>query len=425
MGPTIILDKSSLQALSKKELILLNKLYFVNIPPVLTIEILSDLKKSKEPNLLNKEAVIEIANKLIQGDNAINVHYLNPVISSLLGSDDINSRRTLVGGGKKVKDKNGKIGFQIFETSEQAAIRNWQRGDFTEAEKSLASKWRAYTKEIDLEALKRQWSVVKTTYPDCKDYGTLLSISENWLNNEKMQSQLLFLMLEELRLDQEVSSSIFYRWESGEYKLLKDFAPYFYFVSKVDISFRLGLVYNMITTRPTNRIDCEYIYYLPFCNIFSSRDNFHKSFVPQFLADDQIFINGDELKADLKNIIDILEKEDAELKFEWNNNFSIEPPNNEASLTYQMWKRYMPLWSPGWFYRKSDFPKRDSKIAEELNEKINSFEELEFNPLDKFNDDEIDFISIERQISLDDQCLCGSGKIFKECCYREGMKPYS
>ncbi len=51
MGPIIILDKSSLQALSKKELVLLNKLYFVNIPPVLTIEILADLKKKTKMGL--------------------------------------------------------------------------------------------------------------------------------------------------------------------------------------------------------------------------------------------------------------------------------------------------------------------------------------------------------------------------------------
>jgi len=422
MGPTIILDKSSLQALSKKELILLNKLYLVNIPPVLTLEILADLKKTNDPSALNEKTVIEIANKLIQKDNAVNAHYLNLVISSLMGVDYIDSRKPHIGGAKKVKDKNGKVGFHIVETPEQIAIKNWQRGEFTEAEKVLATQWRKYSKGIDLLELKKHWSSIKTIYPECKDFNNLLDISDFWLSNPSMQSQLLFAMLEELRLEQHLASSIFYRWESGEFNLLKDFAPYFNFVTKIDTAFRLGLVYDLITTRPTNRIDCEYLYYAPFCNVFSSRDNFHKSFAPLFLSDDQTFIDGDELKKDLKLIIEMLEKEDSELNIDWNVQFSLEPPNNEDSLTYQMWKKYFPSWSPGWFYRKSDYPKNDKKVSQELNEKVNTLEELEFDPLEKFNDDEIDFITIERQISLEDQCVCGSGNKFKDCCYKEGMK---
>lgn len=417
------MDKSSLQAFSKKELILLNKLYLVNVPPVLTIEILADLKKTNDQNALNEKSVIEIANKLIQKDNAVNAHYLNLVISSLMGVDSIDSRRPHISGAKKVKDKDGKVGFHIVETPEQSAIRNWQRGDFTEAEKALAAQWRAYSKEINLDELRNRWSSIKTLFPECKDFKGLLNIADFWLNNVSMQSQLLFLMLEELRLEQKFSSSIFYRWESGEFKLLKDFAPYFHFITKIDTAFRLGLVYNLITTRPTNRIDCEYLYYLPFCNIFSSRDNFHKSFAPLFLAEDQIFIDGDELKADLKSIIELLEKEDNELNIDWNVQFSLEPPDDENSFTYKMWKKYFPSWAPGWFYKKSEYPKKDEKISNELNERIKTLEEIEFDPLEKFNDDEIDFISIERHISFEDQCICGSGKIFKDCCYKEGMKP--
>lgn len=421
MGPTLILDKSSLQAFSKKELILLNKLYLVNIPPVLTIEILADLKKTDDPKVLNEKEVVEIANKLIQKDNAISAHYINMVISSLLGVDYIDSRRPHIGGAKKVKDKRGRVGFHIIETPEQAAIRNWQKGEFTEAEKGLAAQWRAYSKDINLEELRKHWSPIKIIFPECKDFKTLLNISEFWLSNASMQSQLLFLTLEDLKLEQNYSSSIFHRWESGQFKLLKDFAPYYNFVTKIDTAFRLGLVYDLITTRPTNRIDCEYLYYLPYCNIFSSRDNFHKSFAPLFLAEDQTFIDGDVLKADLKSIIELLEKENDEINIDWNVKFSIEPPNDESSFTYKMWKKYSPSWSPEWFYRKSEYPVKDEKLSQELNERINTLEEIEFDPLEKFNDNEVDFISIERHIRLEDQCLCGSGKIFKDCCYKEGM----
>ena len=46
MGPIIILDKSALQSLSYDEIYTLNRHYFLNITPVLIIEILADLKKT-------------------------------------------------------------------------------------------------------------------------------------------------------------------------------------------------------------------------------------------------------------------------------------------------------------------------------------------------------------------------------------------
>src|ERR1035441_9570443 len=135
MGPTIILDKSSLQALSKKELIVLNKLYYVNVPPILPIEILADLKKVKDPKAINEKTVIEISNKLIQKDNAFNVPYNNLIISSLLGINYINERRTIVRAKSKVRDEEGKAGYLLEESDEEIAVKEWQKGNFSESEK--------------------------------------------------------------------------------------------------------------------------------------------------------------------------------------------------------------------------------------------------------------------------------------------------
>jgi hypothetical protein len=60
----------------------------------------------------------------------------------------------------------------------------------------------------------------------------------------------------------------------------------------------------------------------------------------------KLFVDGDDLKADLVNIIGRLESEDSQLKFDWSENFYIEPPNDEKSITYRMWKKYIPLWNP-------------------------------------------------------------------------------
>lgn len=422
MGPTIILDKSSLQALSKKKLILLNKLYFVNIPPILPIEILADLKRDKDEEALNEEKVIEISNKLIQKDNAINVHYLNLLISSLLGIDYFNERRTIVEGGKKVVDKDGKTGFHVVEPAEMQAIRQWQKGNFSEAEKLLAEYWRHYTKAINLEEVKRQWRNIKTIIPACPDLKTVSTIAENWLSNNNMRNELLFDIISETNIEQSYASEIYHRWEGVNNKLLKEFSPYAFYCIKVELCFKLGLVYDLITTRPTNRVDSEYFYYLPFCNIFSSRDNFHKSFAPVLLSSDQTFIDGDSLKADLKNIMSKIETENKEAKIEWETNFSLEPPDDENSFSYRMWRKYLPAWKPGWFYKKSSYPQKDEELLKKLKENISSYNQIDVNPLERFKDKNTDFITFEYRITKEDQCPCGSGKKFGNCCYRDDMR---
>jgi hypothetical protein len=49
-------------------------------------------------------------------------------------------------------------------------------------------------------------------------------------------------------------------------------------------------------------VDIAYLYYLPFCMVFASSDNLHKRVVPLFLRPDQSFVEGPDLKADLKKI---------------------------------------------------------------------------------------------------------------------------
>ena len=62
MGPSIILDKSTLQSLSPDELFILNKFYFIHITPVLLIEILGDLKKPTKDGL-SEDRVAILASK--------------------------------------------------------------------------------------------------------------------------------------------------------------------------------------------------------------------------------------------------------------------------------------------------------------------------------------------------------------------------
>ena len=50
----------------------------------------------------------------------------------------------------------------------------------------------------------------------------------------------------------------------------------------------------------SNLIDLSYLYYLPFCMVFASRDRLHEQLAPLFLRPRQRCVWGDDLKAGLK-----------------------------------------------------------------------------------------------------------------------------
>lgn len=99
MGPIIILDKSAIQGLSYKEILFLYKHYYINITPILVMEILADLKKVAASPMLSEGQVARLARKLLGGDAGINMNYRTLCRGSLLGHDVPMRGACLISGG--------------------------------------------------------------------------------------------------------------------------------------------------------------------------------------------------------------------------------------------------------------------------------------------------------------------------------------
>ena len=122
---------------------------------------------------------------------------------------------------------------------------------------------------------------------------------------------------------------------------LKDFAPYAFYCLKVFVAFYLGIANRLIGTKATNRIDLEYLLYLPFCRVFSSTDKFLRDFGPCFLDNNQDFIWGNELKDDLQRISQQWESLTHEQKCEYRDKYDCCPPKRDDSITYKLWIKHM------------------------------------------------------------------------------------
>lgn len=123
MGPQIILDKSTLQSLSANELKFLSKHYYVNVAPILVIEILADIKKYPEDRDKSKAMAITLARKLQTAGKIFNAYYKDLAVGSLLGGHMSMDGRPVVLDGQEFVDSRGDKGLFLGEQPEQEALR--------------------------------------------------------------------------------------------------------------------------------------------------------------------------------------------------------------------------------------------------------------------------------------------------------------
>jgi hypothetical protein len=93
--------------------------------------------------------------------------------------------------------------------------------------------------------------------------------------------------------------------------------------------------------RKSNVVDIAYLYYLPFCMVFTSRDDLHVRSAPLFLRDDQTFIHGDALKTDLKRLDEYYDALPEKTKKQSMYSFAAYPPNDDSFLVTQLWNKHM------------------------------------------------------------------------------------
>ena len=160
------------------------------------------------------------------------------------------------------------------------------------------------------------------------------------------------------------------RWAAGGKRPIGEFAPYFRHMFSVDFFFQLAIAADLISrVRPAgkadNKVDIAYLYYLPFCMVFVSSDKLHERVVPLFLRDDQSFVKGQELKADLKKIDEHYAQLPRELTSQGVYKFATSPPDGVAPHVTQLWdKHLLPTWREKKDQQKERTPEDDKSVIE-------------------------------------------------------------
>ena len=161
MGPSVILDKSALEALSVDESVWLEALLDANVVPVFYVEVLADLEKQGRQGQAPEAVVARLAEKT-PGNAYPNVHHRQMVLAELAGERIGMTRRPVISGGDVRRAADGKVGFHVDEFPEQTALWRWQRYEFEAVERVVAKQWRD---ELATQNLDEMVDLVKAILP--------------------------------------------------------------------------------------------------------------------------------------------------------------------------------------------------------------------------------------------------------------------
>lgn len=338
--PTIIIDKSILEALSDAETHCLGRYYLAVSTHVLMSEIGADLKKEFNDER-NPEEVVSLLSNRMHGLYRFNTNWYTLLELSLLGHKiPIDQMAPMYLEGRETYIPGVGRGMYLDEQKERKTLFAWANGEFSESDYKMAEQWRSEIDKIDLKSWHQNLDN-KLRRLKSKSFDDILPFVKDILNNPKFQFELLQFLVKLANVSEENSTTIFNRWNNCGMPQIQDFSEYGYYCLKVYLIFWWALYSGLVGPRSTHCVDLHYLYELPFCRIFSSNDKLHKNLSRLLLTDQQIFITGQDLKNDLKRIeeyVETLGDEDIIRPCPYPY-----PPDWDDSFTNQVWKKYVPL----------------------------------------------------------------------------------
>lgn len=406
MPLSLLLDKSTFQMLHMEQMLVLHRYYNPNVTPILVTEVLGDLSKEVARGT-PADKVAAFARKLLPHQIAVNVDYRSLIEGELLGHPVAADFRPQVGNGTHVRSASGGLGVRIGPSAEEEALSRWREREFTDIEALTAELWRKTTRNPDV--LRNLKSALKEKLDLKQRIGNLDGIQEHTdrlLQSSANQENLLQFALAEFAVSAESATKAYSRWQQECPVSFEHYAPYVYHCCRVRLFFLLALAHDIDGIgRKTDDVDLEYLYYLPFCRIFTSNDGFHKKLAPFFITAKQDFITGDALQKDLKAIIEYCETLSEE---KHRSRVLKEPPQIPSLLTYQLWAKYF-LWpNPGFHDPRANDIEYHRKKARELYDVTKTGTPLS-------SSGEPDFLVVERAMNWNDPCPCKSGLSLLEC----------
>lgn len=396
-GPILIFDKSTLESLSPDEAVWLDNFFRTNITPLFFVETLADLEKQMRSGRTSEQVVGNLAYKTPDMQSSANVHHARLLEAELYAGETIvMDGRPIIAPGQAVM-LGGKTGIVFKEPPEEEALRRWQQHEFLEIERMFAKKWRRMLSVANFE---EAYKIFRKWIPRGEKPRTLLGVKqvvESHIGRLDQAACLKFGMVV-LGVPPEAQEHVLTRWEGVAKPALREFAPYFRYVFSLDFFFYMAIACDLISRdRPSNMVDLAYLYYLPFCNIFTSNDGLHRRIVPLFLRDDQSFVPGVELKAGLASLDRHYATLPEEVREQGMMHFADRPPLSSSFFVTTLWDKHLPAWRQHENQPKAPMSKAQERALLELANRV-ATAGAPLGPEVRVNIDQADYVQMTRHV---------------------------
>lgn len=396
-GPLLIFDKSSLETLNLDEAVLLDNFYRSNITPLFFVECLADLEKEIKSNSTPEQLVGSLALRTPESQVCANVHHRRILEGELSRQFDLVDvcERPLIAGGRPVQLGDQK-GMFYQRSPEEEALSRWSRHEFLEVERQFAKDWRKALMQVDHATLVSTVMGFLGPWRAPKSLQDARELTDLIIDNIDPARLLTFGM--DLFGFADAKKWVMDDWVAKRRPPLRTHVPYFIHMMSVNIFFCLVIPTRLLSNvKESHQIDLAYLYYLPFCSVFTSKDRFHRQIVPLFITPHQTFVEGHDLKGDLKKLDahysqqapDVLEKG------LWH--YALTPPEDTSFLTTRLWDKYLPKWRE----KDPDRPDLDDpKVQADIMEYLKGFDENvpAAQTHDEHDLDNLNFVTISRRV---------------------------
>ena len=188
-------------------------------------------------------------------------------------------------------------------------------------------------------------------------------------------------------------------WTGRRRPPLREYVPYLVLMLTINLFFCVLLPTQLLrNVKPSHHVDLAYLYYLPFCSVFTSKDNFHVQTAPLFLAPGQTFVNGFDFKQEMKKLNEYYSALPADVLKTGLFNFGSQPPFEGHFLTSELWDKYLPRWREINARPKIEKdPEEEKRTLEEL-KRLSESPDLQ--PHEERDMDRLSYVSVERNVRL-------------------------
>ena len=327
MPPTLIFDKSVLQLLSYSECLELSHQYFFVTTPILLMEVVNDKLKYR-----GNDKQSEITDALISKLNAhrhMGAFLTHSHIELLYTELSTGCKVPMVGKAVRpdlqiiANSEFGK-GIHLDLSNESSTFHRWRHYGLNDFEQEIsqrcidsldsqASDWEEHKEKHDFPEFPR----INAEYLET-GLSELKTVTTNFCKREDTVGKLenLRLILNSTLSDEGVRTTIINRWLDEDMPHLRNFSPYAYHCLHVFVAFYIAIENKLKISKSNSKsrrkkgknrvsfshlMDILYLLYLPFCQTFTSNDDFLSKFTTIVISPERNFILGDELKKGSSN----------------------------------------------------------------------------------------------------------------------------